>query len=83
MFNEETGREMIDANVPSPIKRGRGRPPTGKEPIKPALLALDAELMKRFHFAKDRESLRLGFKLTNKQFFTVILSAFWNGKEDL
>tara|TARA_B110000046_G_C12729357_1_gene287887 strand:+ start:319 stop:570 length:252 start_codon:yes stop_codon:yes gene_type:complete len=83
MFNEETGREVIDANVPSPIKRGRGRPVTGKKPTKPIPLALDAALMKKFHFAKDRQSLKLGFKLTNKQFFTVLLSAFWNDQEEL
>tara|TARA_R110002020_G_scaffold65744_3_gene173397 strand:- start:6266 stop:6532 length:267 start_codon:yes stop_codon:yes gene_type:complete len=74
---EQNGRELIESYIKDPVKRGR--PPTGKERIKVKPLALDVDLMEKFQYAKEKQALKLGFKLTNKQFFTMLLHAYWDG----
>tara|TARA_R110002111_G_scaffold148309_4_gene215466 strand:- start:219 stop:494 length:276 start_codon:yes stop_codon:yes gene_type:complete len=76
-----------DSNTSEEVKRKRGRPASGLTKNELAIrskanldvknLAINGELLQTFNVAKEEHSKLLGFKLTNKQFFAVLIG-HWN-----
>ena len=81
-----------EAVVTEPVKRKRGRPPSGltknelatrsKANLDVKNLAINGELLQAFNVAKEKHSELLGFKLTNKQFFAVLVSDYNRSQKD-
>ena len=68
------------------VKRKRGRPSSGltkNELVQRSRVRLDnknmtinGELLRAFNAAKEKHSELVGFKLNNKQFFSVLVSSY-------
>ena len=75
-----------EAVVTEQVKRKRGRPASGltknelatrsKAHLDVKNLAINGELLQAFNVAKEKHSRLLGFKLTSKQFFAVLVSDY-------
>ena len=81
-----------DSNTSEEVKRKRGRPASGLTKNELAIrskanldvknLAINGELLQTFNVAKEEHSEFLGFKLTNKQFFAVLIGRWDKGAEE-
>ena len=80
------------AVVTEQVKRKRGRPPSGltknelatrsKANLDVKNLAINGELLQAFNVAKEKHSGLMGFKLTSKQFFSVLVSDYNRSQKD-